>query len=131
LGSGINGEHLAHNEPVEEHADGGQVLLHFEPLHVYPVYTTNLTETGMLTRVFKSGNSLAVRIPKELAFAEAPQEVEIERIGNMLLVRPVAQQNFDDLVNILSSFPQSFMADGRDFHEQHDRDWPTLSNDES
>lgn len=85
----------------------------------------------MLTRVFKSGNSLAVRIPKELAFAEAPQEVEIERIGNTLLVRPVAQQNLDDLVNILSSFPQSFMAEGRDFHEQPDRDWPTLSKDES
>ncbi len=31
----------------------------------------------MLTRIFKSGNSLAVRIPKELAIAEASQEVEI------------------------------------------------------
>ena len=41
----------------------------------------------MLTRVFKSGNSLAVRIPKELAIVEASQEVEIERIGNTLVVR--------------------------------------------
>ena len=35
---------------------------------VYPVYTQEAT---MLTRVFKSGNSLAVRIPKELAIVEA------------------------------------------------------------
>ncbi len=85
----------------------------------------------MLTRVFKSGNSLAVRIPKELAIVEASQEVEIELIGNTLLVRPVAQQNLDDLEDILSSFPQSFMADGRDFHEQHEREWLAPRKDES
>lgn len=83
----------------------------------------------MLTRIFKSGNSLAVRIPKELAIAEASQEVEIERIGNTLFVRPVAQKNLDDLVDILSSFPQSFMADGREFHDQRDRDWPMSSKE--
>lgn len=38
----------------------------------------------MLTRVFKSGNSLAIRIPKELNFGEAMQDVEIERKGNCL-----------------------------------------------
>ena len=36
----------------------------------------------MLTRVFKSGNSLAVRIPKELAIVEASQDVEIEKVGD-------------------------------------------------
>ncbi|MBV5345697.1 MAG: AbrB/MazE/SpoVT family DNA-binding domain-containing protein, partial [Rhodoferax sp.] len=45
----------------------------------------------MLTRVFKSGNSLAVRIPKELAIVDGAQDVEIERVGNTLVVRPVAQ----------------------------------------
>jgi antitoxin VapB len=43
----------------------------------------------MLTRVFKSGNSMVVRIPEELAFAEHIQDVEIERIGNTLVIRPV------------------------------------------
>jgi antitoxin VapB len=38
----------------------------------------------VLGRVFKSGNSMAVRIPKELAFAETIREVETERIGNTL-----------------------------------------------
>jgi antitoxin VapB len=38
----------------------------------------------VLGRVFKSGNSMAVRTPNELAFAENIQEVETERIGNTL-----------------------------------------------
>ena len=77
----------------------------------------------MLTRVFKSGNSLAVRIPKELAIAEAAQEVEIERVGNTLVVRPVAQETLGDLLEILGSFPKSFMAEGRELHKQTERDW--------
>ncbi len=77
----------------------------------------------MLTRVFKSGNSLAIRIPKELAFADPTQEVEIERVGNTLVVRPVIRETLDDLVEILASFPKNFMVDGRDFHEQKERDW--------
>ena len=85
----------------------------------------------MLTRVFKSGNSLAVRIPKELAIVEASQEVEIERIGNTLVVRPVVQQNLDDLLDILASFPSSFMAEGREFHEQSERDWPLSTEEKS
>ena len=77
----------------------------------------------MLTRVFKSGNSLAVRIPKELAFVDAAQDVEIERVGNSLVVRPVVQETLADLMDILASFPKSFMAEGREFHEQKERDW--------
>ncbi len=77
----------------------------------------------MLTRVFKSGNSLAVRIPKELAFADGAQEVEIERVGNTLVLRPVVQETIGDLSPILSMFSPGFMAGGREFHEQRERDW--------
>ena len=45
----------------------------------------------MLSRIFKSGNSQAVRIPKELAFAEGALDVEIERRGETLLIRPVSK----------------------------------------
>jgi antitoxin VapB len=45
------------------------------------------------TRVFKSGNAQAVRIPRELAYDDAEQEVEIERRGDMLLIHPVYQKN--------------------------------------
>lgn len=77
----------------------------------------------MLTRVFKSGNSLAVRIPKELAIAEASQEVEIERVGNTLVIRPVSQQTLAGIGEIFAMFSQDFMAEGREFHPERERDW--------
>ena len=77
----------------------------------------------MLTRVFKSGNSLAVRIPKELGFVDAAQDVDVERVGNTLVLRLVAQETIGDLTEILAAFPKSFMAEGREFHEEHERDW--------
>jgi antitoxin VapB len=77
----------------------------------------------MLTRVFKSGNSLAVRIPKELAFVDSAQDVEVERVGNTLVLRPVVQETIGDLTPILSKFSPNFMAEGREFHEQRERDW--------
>jgi antitoxin component of MazEF toxin-antitoxin module len=33
------------------------------------------------TQVFKSGNSLAVRIPKQLSFLQAGEQVEMEVVG--------------------------------------------------
>jgi len=77
----------------------------------------------MLTRVFKSGNSLAVRIPKELAFVDGAQDVEVERVGNTLVLRPVVQETIGDLTPILSMFSPDFMAGGREFHEERERDW--------
>ena len=77
----------------------------------------------MLTRVFKSGNSLAVRIPKELAFVEGAQDIDIDRVGNTLVLRPVAQATIGDLTPILALFSPDFMAAGREFHEQRERDW--------
>jgi virulence-associated protein VagC len=37
----------------------------------------------MRTRVFKSGNSQAVRIPSELAYAEGRGELSIARVGRL------------------------------------------------
>jgi antitoxin VapB len=77
----------------------------------------------MLTRVFKSGNSLAVRIPKELAIVEVSQEVEIERVGNTLVVRPLAQKSLAGVGAIFAMFSPEFMATGREVHEERERDW--------
>ncbi len=77
----------------------------------------------MLTRVFKSGNSLAVRIPKELAFLDPADEVHIERVGNTLVLRAVEHETLADLPAIFASFSPDFMAGGREFHEQKDREW--------
>lgn len=77
----------------------------------------------MLTRVFKSGNSLAVRIPKELASTLASQDVEIERVGDTLVLRPVVKRKLTGLAGALARFTPDFMAEGREFNEQKDRDW--------
>ncbi|MEO8248600.1 MAG: AbrB/MazE/SpoVT family DNA-binding domain-containing protein [Burkholderiales bacterium] len=77
----------------------------------------------MLTRVFKSGNSLAMRIPKELGFVDAAQDVEVERVGNTLVVRPVERKTLADIGAIVAMFSPNFMAEGREFHEEFERDW--------
>jgi antitoxin VapB len=42
----------------------------------------------MRTKIFKSGNSQAVRIPAEMAFADGQTELEITRSGDVLIIRP-------------------------------------------
>jgi antitoxin VapB len=41
----------------------------------------------MIARIFKSGNSLALRLPKELGASEG-EEVEIDAQGDRWIVRP-------------------------------------------
>ena len=61
-------------------------------------------------RVFQSGNSQAVRLPKEFRF-EADQ-VEIFRQGNDIVLRQVPV-NAAAVFDLLSSLPDDFMAEGR------------------
>ncbi|CAN7745827.1 type II toxin-antitoxin system VapB family antitoxin [Variovorax sp. LjRoot84] len=61
-------------------------------------------------RVFQSGNSQAVRLPKEFRFTA--EQVEIFRQGNDIVLRErpaSAAAIFDALVGM----PADFMADGR------------------
>jgi antitoxin VapB len=68
-------------------------------------------EISMKTaKVFKSGNSQAVRIPKEFRLDGA--EVEILRQGGALLLRP-RKESWAALVNSLKMFSNDFMEDGR------------------
>jgi antitoxin VapB len=76
----------------------------------------------MLTRIFKSGNSLAVRIPKELVFEGGAQDVEVERVGNTLVLRPVVTETIGDLSNIFAAFPKGFMAEGRESSQQRENE---------
>ena len=77
----------------------------------------------MLTKVFKSGNSLAVRIPKEMGFEEGVFDVEIARKGDALVIRPIRHDSLAGVVGAFASFPAGFMSEGRDFNEQAERDW--------
>lgn len=77
----------------------------------------------MRTRVVNRGNSLAVRILKELGFVDAAQDIEVGRVGNTLVLRRVSQETVDDPAEILTAFPPSFMAEGREFHKELERGW--------
>ena len=43
------------------------------------------------TRLFRNGNSQAVRIPAELAYERTDLELEIERCGDELRIRPAGR----------------------------------------
>jgi antitoxin VapB len=61
-------------------------------------------------KVFKSGNSQAVRIPKEFHIESA--EVDIRRQGGALILRP-RKESWAALVDSLKEFTDDFMLDGR------------------
>ena len=66
----------------------------------------------MRTRVFQSGNSQAVRIPKELQFERLDVEYEIERQGDRIIISPVGEP-LTDVIPLFAAFSDDFMADGR------------------
>jgi antitoxin VapB len=61
-------------------------------------------------KIFRSGNSQAVRIPKE--FQLEGDEVEIQKKGNSLVLRP-KKKSWKSLVESLDKFTEDFMANGR------------------
>ena len=52
------------------------------------------------TRVFKSGNSQAVRIPAELAYSDTNMDLEITRHGDVITIFP-ARNSLKDAVAAL------------------------------
>ncbi len=64
------------------------------------------------TRTFKSGNSIAVRIPHEFNL-EAGKTFEIKRRGRELVLVE-QEETLAGLIDILQSMPADFFADGRD-----------------
>ncbi len=72
------------------------------------------------TKAFKNGDLLAVEIPTELAFARTDIELEIERVGEELRIRP-ARKSLAGVLQKFASFDPDFMADGREAQEQHGR----------
>jgi len=62
------------------------------------------------TTVFKSGNSQAVRLPKDLQFDV--REVEILRRGDEVVLRRIPKK-LAAAFDLLTSLSDDFMADGR------------------
>ncbi|MCP5190688.1 MAG: AbrB/MazE/SpoVT family DNA-binding domain-containing protein [Pseudomonadales bacterium] len=73
------------------------------------------------TRAFKNGNSQAVRIPADLAYERTDIELEVERIGDELRIRP-ARRSLAGVLSKFARFSPEFMAEGRGDQEQADRD---------
>ena len=64
------------------------------------------------TRLFRNGNSQAVRILAELAYERSDLDLEIERCGDELCIRP-AGRHITEALEALASFSPSFMSEGR------------------
>ncbi len=73
----------------------------------------------VMSRTFRSGNSEAVRLPKEIAFGP-DVEVMIERSGDTLTIRPRRLSN-RDLVAKLRSLPGTGEIEVRDVEEIPER----------
>lgn len=73
------------------------------------------------TRVFKNGNSQAVRIPADLAFDRMDMELEIEREGDEIRIRPL-RQPLTDVLEKFARFSPDFLVEGRGEQDQAERD---------
>lgn len=75
----------------------------------------------LITRAFKNGNSQAVRIPADLAYERTDVELEIERVGDEIRIRP-ARRPLSGVLGKFAAFSPDFMAEGRGDQEQDERD---------
>ncbi|WP_287368881.1 type II toxin-antitoxin system VapB family antitoxin [Thauera sp.] len=73
------------------------------------------------TRAFKNGNSQAVRIPADLAYERTDMELEIEREGDEIRIRP-ARRSLAGVLTKFAQFSPDFLAEGRGDQEQAERD---------
>jgi antitoxin VapB len=73
------------------------------------------------TRAFKNGNSQAVRIPADLAYARTDMDLEIERRGDEIRIRP-ARRSLSGVLSKFARFAPDFLADGRGDQTQAERD---------
>ena len=71
------------------------------------------------TKVFISGNSQAVRIPKE--FHIDFSELLIKKIGSSIILTP-KESNWENLERSLSEFSDDFMSEGRNQPSLTDRE---------
>jgi antitoxin VapB len=73
------------------------------------------------TKLFKNGNSQAVRIPSELAYRSWDIELVIERQGDELRIRP-ARRRMGDVLSTFAQFSPDFMSEGRGLNVEGNRE---------
>ncbi len=72
------------------------------------------------TKAFKNGNSQAIRIPADIAYERMDMELEIERDGDEIHIRPV-RRSLSGVLTKFAKFSPGFMAEGRGEQEQVER----------
>jgi antitoxin VapB len=72
------------------------------------------------TKIFKSNQTQAVRLPKDVAFPDGVTEVEITKIGNSRIISPVGQ-SWDSYFSRESKISDDFLID-RDQGEFEERE---------
>jgi antitoxin VapB len=65
------------------------------------------------TRAFKSGNSQAIRIPAEFAYADVNVDLEITRMGDVVTIFPV-RPSLKDAVAALRTMPKPASVEERE-----------------
>lgn len=80
-------------------------------LSIYLIVYTNLV--GGLTimktaKIFKNGQSQAVRLPKE--FRLSGTEVLIKKQGNSIILTPIDDKPWQELIESLGQFTEDFMS---------------------
>lgn len=73
-----------------------------------------------VTRAFKSGNSQAVRIPADLAYADVGVDLTITRSGDVITIFP-ARGSLKDAVSALRAMPKPPRVEKREPIEAPDR----------
>ena len=68
--------------------------------------------TVVKTKTFKSGNSEAIRLPKEIAYGVGT-EVEITREGDVITIRP-KRKSFREMLDRLKELPTPEEVEVRD-----------------
>ncbi len=84
--------------------------------NIYAKLGDDIMETAKL---FKNGNSQAVRLPKE--FGIPGTEVKIYKRGNQVILEPI-EATWDSLFESLDEFPDDFLKDGRSQPAMQDRE---------
>ncbi|MBN6739143.1 AbrB family transcriptional regulator [Acidithiobacillus sp. MC6.1] len=73
------------------------------------------------TRIFKNGNSQAVRIPTGMAYTRMDMDLEIERVGDEIRIRP-ARRSLAGVLEKFSRFSDDVTIHAREEQEQKERE---------
>lgn len=77
----------------------------------------------MTAKIFWSGNSQAVRLPKEFRFEPGTEEVAIRREGEQIILEPVKAEEWpDDFWRAFEGMPEGFERPAQVSQKREDLD---------